>query len=103
MAWSLLPRWRATRQPSSPSPATRRERHRLDDEDRSIGVDQVNHLDHSSASPATLNDPRLAAALHRPRPAGTSHDVFRFCPRNAMLGGVVEVPLDPAKVHRIII
>jgi hypothetical protein len=65
-----------------------------------VGIKQVSHLKESPAAPATDYVEFVITGVFRIRRLRIPHDHLRFFLAHAVLGDVVAVPVDPAKLHR---
>jgi hypothetical protein len=72
-------------------------------EDRVVRVEHIDDLQESSAAPLPLDQELVVADLLRERRLGLADNCFCFFPIDAMLGNVVSVPIDPPKLHGLLL
>jgi len=66
-------------------------------ENRAIGVNDVRNFNKSVSLPSSDNEPLVVIPPHRESAASVLHHAFNFLDGNAVLGDLVQVPVDSAE------
>jgi hypothetical protein len=75
----------------------------MDDENRLIGVSNVNYLEDPTTPAPANHQPLVLLDLAGIRWLGLPYDKLRFFPVHAMLGKVIAVPVNPPKLHDLLL
>jgi hypothetical protein len=75
----------------------------VDHEDRVSRVEDIDDLQKSPPLSLTLDQELVIADLLRKRWLGLPNNSFRFFRIHAMLGNVISVPVNPSKLHDLLL
>jgi hypothetical protein len=82
-------RFFAIRLPPSAAPPARRERHRVDDKQGPVIIDEINNLNHPAAVATALHHDFLVRHASGPASRGMVNNVFRFTWRHTVARGML--------------